>query len=91
MKNTLNDLNNALFEALERIQDCDLNEEQLDTEIKRSQAVTKVAEVIVRNGELGLKAMQHMNDMGYGSGQERDQRYLAPVPQLLDSGKKEKE
>lgn len=88
MKNTLNDLNNALFEALERIQDCDLNEEQLDMEIKRSQAVTKVAEVIVRNGELGLKAMQHMNDMGYGQG--RDQRYLAPVPQLLDSGKKEK-
>ena len=34
---------------------------------------------------------QHMNDMGYGSGRERDQRYLAPVPQLLDSGKKEKE
>lgn len=50
MKNTLNDLNNYLFEAIERLNDDDLSEEQLDKEIKRSEAVQKVAKTIIENG-----------------------------------------
>lgn len=82
MKNTLTDLNNALFEEIERIQDDELDEEQLAKEIKRAEAVTKVAEVIVRNGELALKTMQHLNEYGYGK--SRSDACLAPVPAMLE-------
>lgn len=83
MKNTLSDLNNALFEAIERIQDDDLTDEQLGKEIRRAEAVTKVAEVIVRNGELALKTMQHLNEYGYG--RNRRDGDLAPVPAMLEA------
>lgn len=59
MKNTLADLNNALFEQIERLQDDELTDEQLEKELKRAKAVTGVASVIVQNGELALKAMQY--------------------------------
>lgn len=39
MKNTLTDLNNHLFEAMERLNDDELTPEQLDNEIKRCNAV----------------------------------------------------
>lgn len=87
MRNTLNDLNNALFETIERIQDDELDDEQLDREIKRAGAVTKIAEVIVRNGELALKTMEHLNEYGYG--QRREAADLAPVPSMLAAGGKQ--
>ena len=43
MKNTLSDLNNYLFEAIERITDDELTDEALDKEIKKSEAVQKIA------------------------------------------------
>lgn len=51
MKNSLQDLNNYLFESLERINDDDLTDEELEKEIKRSEAVTKVANTIINNAE----------------------------------------
>ena len=83
MMNTLSDLNNYLFEQIERISDDDLSDEDLNKEILRSQAVTKVAEVIVRNGELALKTMEHLNEYGYGKG--RKDELLAPVPAMLEA------
>lgn len=62
MKNTLGDLNNYLFEALERITDDSLTPEQLEIELKRGEAITAVAEVIVHNGELALKAVKHADE-----------------------------
>ena len=82
MKNTLADLNDYLFETLERLLDDDLTEEQMQREITRSQAVTSVAETVIHNGELALKTMQHMNDMGYGTGKTPGS--LAPVPKMLE-------
>lgn len=64
MKNTLTDLNNYLFETLERLTDDDLTEEQMQKEITRSQAVTAVAATIIQNGELALKTMKHLNEYG---------------------------
>lgn len=64
MKNTLTDLNNYLFEALERMTDDGMTEEQLQKEITRSGAVTSVAETIIHNGELSLKAMRHVEEYG---------------------------
>lgn len=85
MKNTIGDLNNYLFETLERLQDDELTDEQLHREILRSQAVTSVAETVIRNGELALKTMQHLNEFGYGKG-KRDE-LLAPVPVMLEAGR----
>lgn len=66
MRNTLTDLNNYLFEQLERLTDDELTEEQLQKEITRSEAVTSVAETIIHNGELSLKAMRHAEEYGIG-------------------------
>ena len=65
MKNTLTDLNNYLFEQLERLNDDDLTEEQLERELRKTDATTKIAEKIIANGELVFKTMKHMDDYGY--------------------------
>jgi hypothetical protein len=65
MKNTLNDLNNHLFAQLEKINDDDLTGEELQEEIKRSEAVSKISEQIIRTGALQLKAMKHFEENGY--------------------------
>lgn len=63
MKNTINDLNNYLFEAIERLND-DLDDIGLEKEIKRSQAVQKIANAIIANADLALRAKKHMDDYG---------------------------
>lgn len=85
MKNKLTDLNDYLFETLENLMDNDLSEEQMEREISRAAAVCKVAEVVVKNGELALKTMQHLNEMGYGT--DKQNKSLAPVPKMLEVGK----
>lgn len=75
MQNTLTDLNNYLFEALERINDDDLSEEEFDREMKKCDATVKVADKIIQNGELALKTMQHLD--AYGLTREEDG--LAPM------------
>ena len=67
MKNTLNDLNNYLFEQMERLQDDELSDEQLEKEIKRSTAVQGIARTIIENGELALRAKKHMDEYGHGN------------------------
>lgn len=70
MKNTLTDLNNYLFEAIERLNDDSLDETQLDKEIKRSEAVQKVASTIIANGTLALQAKKHLDEYGQGDNVE---------------------
>ena len=79
MKNTLADLNNHLFEQLERLNDEDLDDEQLDRELKRADGMTRIAGQIIQNGELAYKTMVHMDEYGYGfDGVKR------PVPPMLE-------
>lgn len=78
-RNTLDDLNNHLFEQLEKLMDDAMTPEQMDKEISRSKAVTAIAETIVRNGELAYKVMAHMNEY-------RQDGELAPIPTMLISG-----
>ena len=62
MKNTLMDLNNHLFAQIERLGDEDLTGEALTQEIQRAGAITEVAEEIIANGTLLLKAQVHYGD-----------------------------
>lgn len=76
MKNTLTDLNNHLFEELERLNDDELTGEQIEKELKRAEGMTKIATQIVQNAELAYKTMVHMDEYGYN----RDN----VVPVMLD-------
>lgn len=80
MKNTLGDLNNVLFEQLERLNDDEMTEEQLERELRKTDATVKIAEKIIANGELAFKTMKHMDDYGYNN-KERT------VPKMLASDK----
>ena len=57
-RNTLGDLNNHLFEQLERLNDDSLDAETLAQEIKRSDAMSKIATNVVNNANTILKAQQ---------------------------------
>lgn len=57
MRNKITDLNNHLFEQLERLNDDELQGDQLNSEIERARAITGVASQIVANGQLMLKAI----------------------------------
>ncbi len=57
MKNKLTDLNNHLFAQLERLGDEDLSPERIEQEVKRAEAIVQVADQIVRNADLQLKAI----------------------------------
>lgn len=57
MKNSLADLNNHLFEALERLNDAE-DPEEIDREIERSRAVSEVGTAIIRNAQTALKAIE---------------------------------
>lgn len=56
MKNTLNDLNNHMFEQLERLNDEELTEKELNKEIKRSKAMGGIAQKIISNANTMLSA-----------------------------------
>ena len=43
-----------------------MSEEEMQREITRSQAVTSVAETIIHNGELSLKALKHAEEYNIG-------------------------
>ena len=64
MKNKLTDLNDHLFEQLERLNDDDLTEEGLIKEIQRSKAITEIAKPIIANAELILEAQKHLDEYG---------------------------
>ena len=78
MKNTIADLNNYLFEQLERLNDDSLTDEQLERELNKADAIVKVSGQIIQAGELVYKTMKHMDEYGYGINKDRH------VPAMLD-------
>jgi hypothetical protein len=57
-RNKLYDLNNHLFEQLERLNDRELTAEQLEVESKRAKAMAGVASQILKTAELTIDAMK---------------------------------
>ncbi|MFP5516332.1 MAG: hypothetical protein ACLGJC_25040 [Alphaproteobacteria bacterium] len=64
MKNRLSDLNNHLFAQLERLSEEDLTPEQIETEVKRTEAIVAVSQQIVQNADLALKGAKLVAEHG---------------------------
>lgn len=64
MKNKLKDLNDHLFEELERLNDESLTGEALQQERERAKSMASIAQTIINNGELALKAVKHYEEYG---------------------------
>lgn len=78
-RNKLTDLNNHMFEQLERLNDDDLSSDELDREIKRAKAMSGIASNIISNATLALEAQQYLDEY---SGR-------ANVPEMIEvKGKK---
>ena len=63
-KNSLADLNNHLFEQLERLNDEDLTDDQLEKELKRADSMAKIAERISANADIAFKTMRYLKEYG---------------------------
>lgn len=79
-KNTLQDLNNILFEELERLNDEGLKGEALQEEMNRAKTITGVATQVVMNARTVLDAARFQDDR-----MDID----TPVPAMLTGGTKE--
>jgi len=81
VKNNLIDLNDYLFEQLDRLSNDDLTGDDLDTELKRAKAITSVATNIINSTAVILDAQKHKDEY-YGSNAKKD------VPGILKIGNK---
>lgn len=63
MSGTLDDLNVKLFEQLNNLTKEGIAPDELENEIKRSEAMIKIAGVIIANGELALRVAKFKDDM----------------------------
>lgn len=78
MKNKLSDLNNHLFAQLERLADEGLTTEALELETRRAESIVSIADQVVRNAELQLRAAKLFADHG--------QSVLPMLPQIGRAG-----
>jgi hypothetical protein len=76
-KNKLLDLNNHLFEALERINDDSLEGEKLQEEMARAKTITQIGNTIINNASLALEAKKYKDEFGKG----------ATLPLMIENGK----
>jgi len=76
MKNSLADLNNHLFEMIERLNDDELTEEQLELEQKRIGAVVDISKTILEAGRLQFEVLKMQTDYNHNVDKEN-------MPELL--------
>ena len=65
-RTTLNDLNEYLFQEMDRLTNEDLSADELDKEIKRSDALQKIAKTVIDNGARALQAKKYLDEYGEG-------------------------
>ena len=61
--NKLADLKTKLFEQMDKLSKDDISSEELDKEMARSESMIKIANVIISNGDLALRAAKFKDDM----------------------------
>lgn len=76
-RNKLIDLNNHLFEALERINDENLKGESLQEEMARAKTITQIGNTIINNASLALEAKKYKDEFGRGT----------TLPLMIENGK----
>lgn len=64
MKNKLSDLNDYLFEQIEKLNDDDLSGEQLQLVIAKANKIADISKVIIQNQTLQLNALKTAYDCG---------------------------
>ena len=62
----INNLNQSLMARIEVLENEELTEEQLEVEIKRAQAITKVADTLIDCARLALDAQKQFDEYGTG-------------------------
>ena len=67
MKNKLTNLNDHLFEQLERLNDDTLTGDALKQEIARAKSISEVATNIIQNAQTVLAAEKFRNDIPMGA------------------------
>ncbi len=83
MKNKMSDLNNHLFAQLERLAVKNMTPEQIESEVKRTDAIVSLADQVSRNADLQLKAaklyaehgaavLPHLPQIGNDKGSEKE-------------------
>lgn len=80
----LTDLNEYLFAQIQRLNDEGLSKEEVALEIEKAQAITNVADTIIKNGELTLKTAIVMQKM-------RGQGKAPTLPPMLTGRKESKD
>jgi hypothetical protein len=56
VRNSLGDLNDYLFEQIERVNDDGLTGKELDEQLKKAKAVVEIGKTIVQNANVVLRA-----------------------------------
>lgn len=79
-KNTLTDLQNHLFTALERLNDESLDSEEVQREIERSRAVADIGKVVIANANTEMQAIRLRAALGAGG------RASVTFPKMLGEG-----
>lgn len=74
MGNSLQDLNQHLFEQLERVSSTQLSGEELAQEIERAEAVAKLSDQVLKGADVSLKAAKLFAEHG--------QAVLPHLPQI---------
>ena len=80
--NKLMDLNDYLFEELQRLNNRDLTQDQLNMEIKISKQIVSVSQTIINNASLLFQAKKHFDS------QKVENNEVAPLLRLGDSNGK---
>ena len=64
--NSLADLNAILFDQIQKIQNDDQTDEELEKEIKKSEAITKLSSQVLSSANIALQAQKQFDEYGTG-------------------------
>jgi hypothetical protein len=64
--NSLADLNEILFEQIRKIEDSEQSNEELEANIRKSEAITKLSSQVLGSAKLALEAQKQFDEYGTG-------------------------